>query len=86
MVLTPVSSLCSKPRLICHGGILADIMGLGKTMTMLSAIAVSKLATSNESADNKYGIAEDGQLIRQTLIVLPSSRKYMYLYISPRKT
>jgi hypothetical protein len=77
--LTPVSSLCSKSRLTCLGGILADVMGMGKTMTMLSAIAFSKLTTSTELADNGDGVAEGSRLIRQTLIVLPSSRKYFFL-------
>jgi hypothetical protein len=54
-------------------------MGMGKTMTMLSAIAFSKLTTSTALADNGDGVVEGSQLIRQTLIVLPSSRKYFYL-------
>jgi SNF2 family DNA or RNA helicase len=56
-------------------------MGLGKTMTMLSAMAYSKLTTLIEIADNKDSVAEGSQLIRQTLVVLPSSRMYF-----PRKT
>jgi hypothetical protein len=54
-------------------------MGMGKTMTMLSAIAFSKLTTSTELADNGDGVAEGSRLIRQTLIVLPSSRQYFFL-------
>ncbi|RSM18248.1 hypothetical protein CDV31_002974 [Fusarium ambrosium] len=50
------------------GGILADVMGLGKTMTMLSAIVYSKHLNDRVNTDNN----SVAQPRASTLIVLPS--------------
>ncbi|KAM5376245.1 hypothetical protein ACJZ2D_005616 [Fusarium nematophilum] len=61
-------SLLSRRTVPSRGGILADVMGLGKTLTMLSAIVYSKHL--NEQLNT--GIDHESQPRDTTLIVLPS--------------
>ncbi|KAL6690984.1 SNF2 family N-terminal domain-containing protein [Trichoderma pleuroticola] len=55
----------------CLGGILADVMGLGKTLTMLSAVVCTKAAATEYCCST---IATKGapKLTKSTLVVLPS--------------
>lgn len=72
-------SYLSKPRILQCGGIIADVMGLGKTLTMLSAIVCSKQEmTLVESLDGME--CESLRLTKATLVVLPSTRKYFASY------
>jgi hypothetical protein len=63
---------------ICAGGILADVMGLGKTLTMVSAVVHSlEDAASFEYMDTTA--ETDAHLLystRATLVVLPQARKF----------
>ena len=67
----------------CHrpdpalGGILADVMGLGKTLTVLAGIC-STLEQARQSVSQLNHLVEDSSLYRSmsTLVVVPSSRKY----------
>lgn len=68
------------PR-IPAGGILADVMGLGKTLTILSAIVHSMdeachstMPSGETSVDNYPAWSTKG-----TLVVVPSARKYAYV-------
>ena len=55
----------------CYGGIIADPMGLGKTLTMI-ALAATDLDRDNTDMDT----SEDSQLsVAATLIVVPPPRK-----------
>ncbi|KAF5584160.1 hypothetical protein FPANT_7972 [Fusarium pseudoanthophilum] len=68
MLMSIHHSLLSHPEIPGRGGILADVMGLGKTLTMLSAILCSTQLSqviSNSGARNHT-------LLNMTLIVLPS--------------
>ncbi|PTD02170.1 hypothetical protein HYE67_000295 [Fusarium culmorum] len=62
-------SYADKPSL---GGILADVMGLGKTLTMLSAILCSKQLKQNYDISGSNNRNSDSQQTDLTLIVLPS--------------
>ncbi|KAK2752962.1 hypothetical protein CKAH01_06203 [Colletotrichum kahawae] len=53
-----------------QGGILADLMGLGKTLSMISLIAHDKILGDKNGSSI---IAADGTTCRGTLIVLPPS-------------
>jgi SNF2 family DNA or RNA helicase len=66
------------PPCISAGGILADVMGLGKTLTMLTAIVHSMdeafrftLLSSEISGDDHIEYST-----RATLVVVPSARKF----------
>lgn len=56
------------------GGILADVMGLGKTLTMLMAIVLSKKAAERYGETN---VQDQRQLVptKGTLVVVTSRRK-----------
>ncbi|CAF3490676.1 unnamed protein product [Fusarium graminearum] len=54
------------------GGILADVMGLGKTLTMLSAILCSKHLKHSYDMSGSNNRDSDSQQTDLTLIVLPS--------------
>ncbi|EYB25254.1 hypothetical protein FG05_08223 [Fusarium graminearum] len=56
------------------GGILADVMGLGKTLTMLSAILCSKHLKHSYDMSGSNNRDSDSQQTDLTLIVLPSRR------------
>ena len=66
------------PPCISAGGILADVMGLGKTLTMLATIVHSKdqafrfaLLSNEVSGDNQPEYST-----RATLVVVPSAREF----------
>ncbi|QYS97699.1 hypothetical protein H0G86_004920 [Trichoderma simmonsii] len=63
--------LVSQNSTPCLGGILADVMGLGKTLTMLSAVVCTKAAATEYCCGS---IATKGapKLTKSTLVVLPS--------------
>lgn len=61
----------------CLGGIIADAMGLGKTLTMLGAIACAKL-TANGRLDRNGAEPTSPLLTNATLVVLPSKRRLMF--------
>ncbi|EKJ70216.1 hypothetical protein FPSE_09590 [Fusarium pseudograminearum CS3096] len=54
------------------GGILADVMGLGKTLTMLSAILCSKQLKQSYDMSGSNNPNDYRQQLNSTLIVLPS--------------
>jgi len=61
------------------GGILADIMGLGKTLTMISAIVASldeaaNFAAAADREDNSQMELPQGHKSRATLVVVTSIR------------
>ncbi|KAH8706297.1 SNF2 family N-terminal domain-containing protein [Ilyonectria robusta] len=57
----------------CLGGIIADAMGLGKTLTMLGAIVCAKL-TANGRLDRDGAEPTSPVLTNATLVVLPSKQ------------
>lgn len=61
----------------CFGGIIADVMGLGKTLTMLCAIACAKL-TTNLRLDRNGAEPTSPLLTNATLVVLPSKRRLTF--------
>lgn len=69
------------------GGILADVMGLGKTLTMLTAILCSKELTQFDSSGEASGCQDkETRHLSLTLIVSPSRRMsapYMYMFQIP---
>ncbi|KAF5714151.1 hypothetical protein FGLOB1_3651 [Fusarium globosum] len=73
MLMSIHHSLLSQPEKPGRGGILADVMGLGKTLTMLSAILCSKQLGQSFSpqtmsnSDTRYNAP-----LNITLVVLPS--------------
>ncbi|KAF4969855.1 hypothetical protein FSARC_3013 [Fusarium sarcochroum] len=74
MLATIHHSLFSHESLPGRGGILADVMGLGKTLTMLSAILCSKQLFSSPGQVNGLSSRSDPerQSPNLTLVVLPS--------------
>ncbi|KAF4457119.1 hypothetical protein F53441_907 [Fusarium austroafricanum] len=70
---TKLKDLLSHREALGLGGILADVMGLGKTLTMLSAILCSKIL-KNYALSDKADESSDYQprSSNLTLIVLPS--------------
>ncbi|KAF5975670.1 hypothetical protein FBULB1_7246 [Fusarium bulbicola] len=67
------SSLLSHPKEPGRGGILADVMGLGKTLTMLSAILCSKqLGQSYSSDTSSNSNTGHHSAPNMNLVVLPS--------------
>ncbi|KAM0081330.1 hypothetical protein ACKRZS_006494 [Fusarium odoratissimum] len=68
-----LSSLLSHPDRPGRGGILADVMGLGKTLTMLSAILCSKQLGQLSIRDSTGNIkSQEHPPSTITLVVLPS--------------
>ncbi|KAH7165443.1 SNF2 family N-terminal domain-containing protein [Dactylonectria macrodidyma] len=57
----------------CLGGVLADAMGLGKTLTMLSAIACYKSIANEPINPNACGLTTS-EFTNSTLVVLPSKQ------------
>ncbi|KNB14861.1 hypothetical protein FOXG_21218 [Fusarium oxysporum f. sp. lycopersici 4287] len=73
MLLSIHHNLLSHPDKPGRGGILADVMGLGKTLTMLSAILCSKqLGQSSVRDTMSSSKTREHSLADITLIVLPS--------------
>ncbi|KAL7764855.1 hypothetical protein ACKLNR_006000 [Fusarium oxysporum f. sp. zingiberi] len=73
MLLSIHYSLLSDPDKPGRGGILADVMGLGKTLTMLSAILCSKQLGQSSIRDSTGNIkAQEHPPSSITLVVLPS--------------
>ncbi|KAF6519681.1 hypothetical protein HZS61_016098 [Fusarium oxysporum f. sp. conglutinans] len=73
MLLSIHYSLLSHPHKLGRGGILADVMGLGKTLTMLSAILCSKQLGQSSITDISGNIkAQEHPPSSITLVVLPS--------------
>jgi hypothetical protein len=60
-------------RLLSLGGIVADVMGMGKTLTMLSAVVYSKNAAIEFAKTGNCRTRE--RQTRATLIVATSRRK-----------
>ncbi|KAK3687177.1 P-loop containing nucleoside triphosphate hydrolase protein [Podospora appendiculata] len=77
-----------KPTAACLGGILADVMSLGKTMTMLGAIMCSKVASGRPAAiATRGGSVASIQSTQPTRVVLPSRRRlatFMAIPAQPR--
>ncbi|KAL3600098.1 hypothetical protein FPOAC2_04329 [Fusarium poae] len=72
MLISIDHSLLMRSDTSCSGGIVADMMGLGKTLTMLSAILCSKQIKQRYRIggyDDHHDFEERPQL---TLVVLPS--------------
>ncbi|EXL96357.1 hypothetical protein FOIG_11317 [Fusarium odoratissimum NRRL 54006] len=70
---TRLKDLLSHPDRPGRGGILADVMGLGKTLTMLSAILCSKQLGQPSIRDSTGNIKnQEHPLSSITLVVLPS--------------
>jgi SNF2 family DNA or RNA helicase len=57
------------------GGCLADCMGLGKTLSMLSLIAANPFRAEDLETGGGVLVQESAQLVKATLIVVPFSRK-----------
>ncbi|CVK96146.1 related to promoter binding protein RUSH-1alpha [Fusarium proliferatum] len=73
MLLSIHHSLLSHPDKPGRGGILADVMGLGKTLTMLSAILCLKQMSQSFSYDTTInGDSGNHAPLSITLVVLPS--------------
>lgn len=71
----------SIPPRISAGGILADVMGLGKTLTVLSAI-IHSLDEACHFALPSGGMSLDDHLAyptKATLVVVPSARECTYV-------
>jgi SNF2 family DNA or RNA helicase len=71
--LTQSDSIAYSIPSLALGGILADVMGLGKTLTMISAIVCSR-AQAAEYAKSQQGNEPLAQRTRATLIVVTSMR------------
>lgn len=73
-LLTLCRKLSSAETSARTGGMLADVMGLGKTLTMLTAVASSKEAAERH---REMYVQDEGQLVaaRGTLVVVTSRRK-----------
>ncbi|CZR48118.1 uncharacterized protein FPRO_12728 [Fusarium proliferatum ET1] len=72
MLLSIHHSLLSHSDKPGRGGILADVMGLGKTLTMLSAILCSKQLVQSFSKDITSNSDRNHAPLSITLVVLPS--------------
>ncbi|PCD28728.1 hypothetical protein AU210_011286 [Fusarium oxysporum f. sp. radicis-cucumerinum] len=73
MLLSIHHNLLSHPDKPGRGGILADVMGLGKTLTMLSAILCSKQLGQPSIRDSTGNIkTQEHPPSSSTLVVLPS--------------
>ncbi|KAF5620267.1 hypothetical protein F52700_11589 [Fusarium sp. NRRL 52700] len=73
MLMSIHHSLLSHPEKPGRGGILADVMGLGKTLTMLSAILCSKqLGQPASYRTTSNGDSGNHAPLNITLVVLPS--------------
>ena len=59
-----------------RGGILADAMGLGKTLTVIALIAVGLHSSASRHSGQLPGPTSDGELetLKTTLVILPLSR------------
>ncbi|KAK0726532.1 SNF2 family N-terminal domain-containing protein [Apiosordaria backusii] len=64
--------IVSKLSSPCRGGILADVMGLGKTLTMLSAIVCTKEDAATFAQSEGDDIGSCSRPKAGTLVVLPS--------------
>ena len=80
---------CDRPKddipSYSKGGILADVMGLGKTLSMISAI-VSSLPQATEFATTRYQnftSPTSGCRSRATLVIVTSMRKTTFFLLSP---
>ena len=54
-----------------HGGIIADPMGFGKTLTMIALIA------SDISGQNAAGFSNSGGAFSQSLVIVPPPCEYL---------
>ena len=57
-----------------YGGIIADPMGLGKTLTMIALIATDIEVINSRSNDNASGVHGESSS-GQTLVIVPPPRK-----------
>lgn len=74
--VTGESQSCPPPNF--RGGILADAMGLGKTLTMLALITSDTLSHAGSSGFDTVGPTRSSTsypIVRTTLIVVPLSRE-----------
>lgn len=72
-------------HLEARGGIIADDMGLGKSLVMLSAIARSLNEAATFACAHKNGLAEPPRpqiASRATLILVPSTSTYVLNWVS----
>jgi SNF2 family DNA or RNA helicase len=76
------------PPCTSAGGVLADVMGLGKTLTMISAIIHSKdEGVCFALPSSKFSVDDDLTYpLKATLVVTPSARKYSQRSLHPHRT
>lgn len=65
-----------------HGGIIADPMGLGKTLSMIALIATDLDEPSAAEIDESPDKHDDMVLpsVQATLVVVPPPRKHVFLF------
>lgn len=61
-----------------HGGIIADPMGLGKTLTMIALVATDLLAGQLNGPALQEDAGERKEPVPTTLIIVPPAREYQY--------
>lgn len=79
---TGESQFCPPPNF--RGGILADAMGLGKTLTMLALIASDTLSHAGSSGIDRVETTcspSSYPVVKTTLIVVPLSREWCLLCV-----
>lgn len=80
--VTGESQFCPPPNF--RGGILADAMGLGKTLTMLALIASDTLSHAGSSGIDRVETTcspSSYPVVKTTLIVVPLSREWSLLCV-----
>lgn len=58
------------------GGIIADQMGLGKTLSMLAAISLTCNAAADFVGDTDFSSMDDRPKTKATLVIVPSACKF----------
>jgi len=73
--INTISQLChEEPPPELNGGIIADPMGLGKTLTMIAMAAMDVDTDKNALADEELE-APSRHIVRATLVIVPPSRE-----------
>jgi SNF2 family DNA or RNA helicase len=67
-MVTEMSQKTAPPD--CRGGLLADQMGLGKSLTMIALIALNRCKTFNQGIFTSQGYL---RRLKSTLLVVPYS-------------